>query len=152
MITFMILQQREVHRPIFLSDNRSLLLVNWWSSIFWKDRVQEYTHISILPVFILLQSSWVRDLLMIYLYYLVFFDDLKQEVPCLCPHHTAHTYNPISKKCRTLWPVMMDDTATTHKRKKLIKTYKKSRPSKTDCGCWGIQCDLFKKNDQNKME
>ena len=41
----------------------------------------------------------------------------------LVTHYTAHMYYPInsSKKSMPLWPVMMDDRASTHERRKLVK-------------------------------
>ena len=56
----------------------------------------------------------------------------KQEVLCLCTHHTAHTYNLISlfRKSRPLWQVKMDDNALSHKRRKPVKTYKNVLPQK----------------------
>ena len=35
-----------------------------------------------------------------------------------------------SKKSRPLWPVMMDASALTHKKRKLVKTYKNVFPQK----------------------
>ena len=38
--------------------------------------------------------------------------------------HTRKITSHSSKKSRTLWLEMMDDSASTHKRRKLVKTYK----------------------------
>ena len=46
---------------------------------------------------------------------------------------------------------MIDDNAPTHERRKLAKTYKKSAPSKTDCGCYSMRGDLYEKKI-DKME
>ena len=45
----------------------------------------------------------------------------------VCAHITLHTRqipSHSSKKSRPLLPVMMDDSAQIHKRRKLVKTYK----------------------------
>ena len=46
---------------------------------------------------------------------------------------TTHRFKILShslKKNRPLWPVMMDDNAPTHERRKLVKTYKNVFPRK----------------------
>ena len=39
----------------------------------------------------------------------------------------------------------MDDSAPTHERRKLVKTYRYVLPKKTDGGCWSMQADLLQK-------
>ena len=44
--------------------------------------------------------------------------------------HTRKIPSHSSKKSRPLWPMMMDDSAPTHTRRKLVKTYKNVIPQK----------------------
>ena len=45
--------------------------------------------------------------------------------------HTSHcTHISLFEKSRPLWPVMMDDSAPIHERRKLVKTYKNVLPRK----------------------
>ena len=45
-----------------------------------------------------------------------------------CTHVKPHL--TLQKKSRPLWPVMMEDSAPTHERRKLVKTYKNVLPRK----------------------
>ena len=55
------------------------------------------------------------------------------------------------KKRRPLWPVMMDDNAPTHKRRKLVKTDKNVLPQKKRIVVAGVRWETYRKNDE-KME
>ena len=46
--------------------------------------------------------------------------------------HTRKISSHSVSKRRPLWLVMMDDSAPTHKKRKLVKTYKIVLPQKTD--------------------
>ena len=47
-----------------------------------------------------------------------------------CTHITINIPSHSSKNSRPLWPVMMDDSAPTHERRKLVKAYKNMLPRK----------------------
>ena len=44
--------------------------------------------------------------------------------------HTLHSIHVTSHLALPLWPVMMVDSAPTHERRKLVKTYKNVFPGK----------------------
>ena len=52
---------------------------------------------------------------------------------CVCAHITQHTRkitSHSSKKSSALWRMIIDDSAPTHERRKLAKTYKYVLPQK----------------------
>ena len=64
-----------------------------------------------------------------------------------CTHVKSHL--TLRKKSRPLWPVMIDDSAPLHERRKLVKTYKNVLPRKLIvvtkvCG------ETYSKNDKKK--
>ena len=66
--------------------------------------------------------------------------------------HTCKTPTPSWKKSRPLWPVMMNDSAPIHKRRKLVKTYKNVISQK-----WTVVAKVCgetysKKSDKNGVE
>ena len=61
--------------------------------------------------------------------------------------HYTHTQKLISfKKSRPLWPVIMDDSAPTHKRRKLAKTFK-NVPSQKQTVAVGVFGETYSKKD-----
>ena len=65
--------------------------------------------------------------------------------------HITHIKIPShsSKKSRPLWPVMMDDSAPIHERRKLIKTYKNVLPWKRIVAA-KVCGETYSKNDKKK--
>ena len=73
-----------------------------------------------------------------------------------CAHIKLHTRKILlhsSKKRRPLWPVMMDDSAPTHKRRQLVRTYKNNYvPLKTVAAEVSGETYSKIKSDRNEEE
>ena len=75
----------------------------------------------------------------------------------MCTHHTAHiTLHTCkipfhsSKRSWLLWPVMMDESAPTHERRKLVKTYKKCVLPQKRTVAAKVSRETYYKNDKKK--
>ena len=82
-------------------------------------------------------------------YYLVFLGGT--EVPCLCTHNTAHTWNPIPLFKKRVGPC--DGWQCAYKQNKETRlNLQNCAPSKTDYGCWSMRGDLLQKTKKKMIK
>ena len=64
--------------------------------------------------------------------------------------HTCTIPSCSLKKSRPLWPMMMDENAPTHERRKLVKTYKNVLPLKRIVAA-EVCGETYSKNDKKMV-